>query len=93
MHNLPGAQKELIEDAKKEFADTGKLAIYEPCNCGSQVRHNNGGNYHDIEFLVKDGEKCFHKSDTTCELTEPAEWFEITEEQVNSIIEKNADWL
>ena len=30
----------------------------EPCDCGGQVRHNNGGNYHSIARLVtaSDGE-------------------------------------
>ena len=28
----------------------------EPCNCGDQVRHNNGGNYHRIARLVTVGD-------------------------------------
>ena len=27
--------------------------LEEPCNCGNQIRHNNGGNYHEIIKLIK----------------------------------------
>ena len=93
MHNLPSKQKELIEKAKAEFKETGKLNIYEPCNCGNRIQHNNGGNYHDEIYLAIDEGKYFRKDDTTCELTEPAEWYEITEADAMQCIEDNADWL
>ena len=38
---------------------TQTVELYEePCDCGSQVRHNNGGNYHAVARLVtvSDGE-------------------------------------
>ncbi len=43
---------------------------YEPCDCGSQIRHNNGGNYH-AEWIVSYDKKkhCFTFYDgSTCEL-------------------------
>lgn len=93
MHKLPSQQKEAIEKAKNEFKKNGKLTIHEPCNCGSQVRHNNGGNYHEIVKLAFDSNKFFRKYDTTSELTPEAEWNEITEEETYETIEQLADWL
>ena len=88
---LPSQQKERIEQAKETFHNTGKLTIEEPCNCGNQVMHNNGGNYHDIIHLAKDGGQVFIMEDTTSELEAPAEW-EICEDW-QKVIDKNSDWL
>ena len=93
MHNLPSEQKQAIKNAIAEFKEKGQLDIYEPCNCGSHIRHNNGGNYHDEIYLAKDDGKYFRKDDTTCELVEPAEWYEITEQEAFETIRENADWL
>jgi len=91
MHLLPSEQKIRIKDALAEFADKYSLTIYEPCNCSSRISHNNGGNYHQIIYLAKDGDKCFAKFDTTCELVPEAKWQECDDPRV--IIEENADWL
>ena len=72
MKLLPSEQKERAEKAIKKFEKTGELSIFEPCNCGSHIRHNNGGNYHQLIFLKKDGEKNYIKRDTTCELVADA---------------------
>ncbi len=93
MNNLPGEQKKLVEVAKAAFQKDGYLSIFEPCNCGSNIRHNNGGNYHDEIHLAHDGDKYFRKDDNTCEMTESEGWEECTFEQVQSTIEENADWL
>jgi len=33
------------------FKKKTKMLYREPCDCGSHIRHNNGGNYHRIERL------------------------------------------
>ena len=63
----------------------------EPCDCGSRISHNNGGNYHDEIYLHRDGDEVFVKYDTTCELTPPAEWEACKDWKL--VIEQNADWL
>jgi len=93
MNKLPSEQREAIEKAKAKFAETGRLTIGEPCDCGSHIRHNNGGNYHQIIHLASDGDGYFVKYDTTCELTPAPEWDEITQDKANKIIEDYADWL
>ena len=93
MYKLPTEKKEAIERALKQFKEEKRLSIYEPCNCGSQIRHNNGGNYHQEIYLAIDEGKYFRKDDTTCELTEPAEWYEITEGEAIQTIEDFSDWL
>jgi hypothetical protein len=90
MHLLPSEQKERVVEAIKEFEDSGELDISEPCDCGSRIRHHNGGNYHDKIYLQRDGE-VYVKYDTTCELTPPAEWEPC--EDWKSVIEQHADWL
>ena len=91
MHLLPSEQKERIEKAVKEFEESGSLSIFEPCNCGSHVRHNNGGNYHAEISLLRDTGQVFVRYETTCELTPEAEW-QIVDDW-HTVITQNADWL
>lgn len=91
MRLLPSERKESVDTAIQEFEESGKLSIFEPCNCGSQIRHNNGGNYHDEIYLRRDGDTVFVKRETTCELVPPAEWEEC--EDWREVIEENGDWL
>ena len=91
MHLLPSEQKAAIDAAIDHYRETGKLAIYEPCDCGSHIRHNNGGNYHEIIHLRTDGGRHFVKYASTCELSEPAEWE--TCEDPEAVIRENGDWL
>jgi hypothetical protein len=93
MTNLPAIQKRNSESAKALFRRTGELSIYEPCNCGSHIRHNNGGNYHEIISLAHSEGEYFIKRDTTCELAIPAEWEKISEDEAINAIEQYADWL
>ncbi len=98
MRLLPSEQEERIQEAIVRYAETGELVIGESCNCGSQTRHNNGGNYHEIIFLKRDNpwyhENHYVKYETTCELVEPAEWDRLKSvSETHKIIRDNADWL
>jgi len=95
MYNLPSVQKRKTEKAKAIFLREKSLVIYEPCNCGSQIRHNNGGNYHEIIYLVIDDGKYFIMSDSTSDFAPTPEWEELkgVEKEALSIIEEHADWL
>lgn len=88
---LPSEQKERIEKAVSDFNETGFLSIYEPCNCGSHVQHNTGGNYHDEIYLKRDSDVVFVKYETTCELVAPTKWQECVD--FEAVIRQNADWL
>lgn len=51
--------------------EAGKVVEFcEPCDCGSQVRHNNGGNYHQFLLIKKVNETYLIRWDDTCELTD-----------------------
>jgi len=91
MYLLPSEQKARAEEAIRQFREAGEVVICEPCDCGSHIRHNNGGNYHATIELKRDGEQVFVRYDTTCELTPPAEWEECTDPE--GVIRENADWL
>lgn len=91
MRLLPSERKEAEEKAISRFKEEGRLVIYEPCDCGSHVRHNNGGNYHEIITLQKDCKQVFVKYDDTCELTPDAEW-EPCDDPI-SVIREHGDWL
>lgn len=91
MYNLPSEQKKRVEKAIKEFKETGKFSIYEPCDCGSQVRHNNGGNYHEEIYLQMDEGQAYIKRTSTSEFEPPAEW-ELCEDW-EQVIKNNSDWL
>lgn len=88
---LPSEQKECIDQAIADFNETGSLSIYEPCDCGNRISHNNGGNYHDEIYLKRDSGEIFVKYDTTCELVAPAEWQEC--DDLEAVIRQNADYL
>ena len=91
MNLLPSEQEKAVEEAIKKYDETGKLNIFEPCNCGSHIRHNNGGNYHDEIYLWRDKEQHFVMYGSTCELDAPNEWEPC--EDPHAVIQENADWL
>ena len=91
MNLLPSEKKLRIDEAIRKFDETGSLSIFEPCDCGSRISHNNGGNYHDEIYLRHDSGENFVKFDTTCELTTRAEWQKCNNPE--AIIRQNADWL
>lgn len=91
MYLLPSEQKKRIIESISQFNETGELSIFEPCNCGNRVQHNNGGNYHDQIYLKMDTGQVFIKFDTTCELVPSAEW-EPCEDWIQ-VIKDNADFL
>jgi len=93
MRLLPSERKQKEGAAIKKFLQEKKLNIYEPCNCGNMIQHNNGGNYHEIITLIIDEGRYFVAYDTTFELDSPAEWEEINEEKALDIIKANSDWL
>lgn len=49
-----------------------KWRYAERCNCGSQIRHNNGGNYHDRAScrFDQDSQMFIMRSWSTCELVD-----------------------
>lgn len=91
MRLLPSEKNQAVESAIAEFDKTGELAILQPCDCGSRIRHNNGGNYHDEIYLRRDENIVFVKYETTCELVAPAEW-QICENP-HDVITSYSDWL
>jgi len=94
MRRLPSQTAAAVETAIWYFNRYGNLRLNEPCDCGAQVRHNNGGNYHAIVRLAKDGGQVFmRREDSTCELLAPAKWEPIGEDEALNYIREHADWL
>jgi len=91
MRLLPSEKEVMIKNAIATLEKYGELCIDEPCDCGSHVRHNNGGNYHTYITLRKDSGKTYVKYETSSELESPAEWGECDDPHL--IIRSNADWL
>lgn len=63
-------------------------SAYEPCNCGSHIRHNNGGNYHAKWFILYNKQKgVFEYMDSsTCELVDDKR-YPITEDELQQRLE------
>lgn len=91
MHLLPSERTKRIKKAISTLEETGRLSIFEPCDCGSHVRHNNGGNYHDQIFLRLDSGQMFVKYETTCVLVPPSEWNGCKDAE--DVIRNFSDWL
>lgn len=90
---LPSEQEKAIKKAKKRLYEKNYLYIEEPCNCGSHIQHNNGGNYHQIYEIKIDQNRYFVKDDCTSELEPPALWEETTKEKAEQLIFSCSDWL
>jgi len=93
MRYLPSKRKQKIAEAIAAARRDGKITLYEPCNCGWQIRHNNGGNYHERCSFVVDEGKWYKKVWSTCEFEEPAEWESSSWDEVVRFIESHADWI
>ena len=91
MNLLPSEQLQRVDQAIQEFKESGHLEIFEPCDCGSRIQHNNGGNYHQEITINRDGKAVFIKYETTCDLVARAEWQECND--LDSVIREFADWL
>ncbi len=91
MRLLPSQAAQAITEAIEQFNSTGQLTIYEPCNCGGQIRHNDGGNYHEVIRLAHDNGQDFVMYDSTSGLEAPAEWEPV--ENALPLIATYADWL
>lgn len=78
-----------INQAKERLARGVPVVIAEPCDCGDFVRHNNGGNYHEVITIKPVGEKLFAKFSSTCELVDDEDWVEV--DQI--IVDEYAHWL
>lgn len=92
MYLLSSERQKRIQEAMKTLERTGRLSIFEPCDCGSQIRHNCGGNYHSEIFLRRNSRKIFFvKFETSSMLAASAEWQECQDPK--AIIKENSDWL
>lgn len=93
LHKLPSEQQEAVKRAIAKLEKEKELYIEEPCDCGSHIRHNNGGNYHDWYDLKIDNGVYFIMEGSTCELESPSTWESATKEKVYQLIQDCADWL
>jgi hypothetical protein len=58
MKTLPSESQRKVKDALRRVAKKQQVILREPCDCEWQIRHNNGGNYHErvaFEFDRKKG--------------------------------------
>lgn len=74
---LPTEQTERQREILARFATDTVATLEEPCDCGMQIRHYNGGNYHKTIELRMDSGRCWMRRTTTCEYGPHAEWEEI----------------
>ena len=55
-----------------------KIKLSEPCDCGDHIRHNNGGNYHQIIDLESESGAFYKRSYDTADFKDIPEWEEIS---------------
>lgn len=75
MKLLPNQQTEAQLAALRGFINAGELHLDEPCDCNGQIRHNNGGNYHERIQVKADGGRYFVLLSSTSDY-DNAEWEE-----------------
>jgi hypothetical protein len=89
---LPSAQTTAQLKALRQLAESGKVELAEPCDCGGMVRHNNGGNYHQKLLVRMDGGKCWMAWDSSSEYAPAPGWKEVPfGEAIDKIAECAAD--
>ena len=59
-----------MKEAILGLHQSGRIDLDEPCNCGDQIRHNNGGNYHQWVVIDYDKDTYYLQIGDTCGLTE-----------------------
>jgi len=95
MKYLPSEQEKKIRKAIAMARRDRKITLYEPCDCGWQIRHNNGGNYHErVAFELDRKTKQWYKMVwSTCEFEPEPEWEPSSWDEVEAFIKSHADWL
>jgi len=73
-------------DYKSLLDNTGSLILRERCNCGDQVRHNNGGNYHEIIEITSDSAGYSIRRTDTSDFSKWSEPHIMDENYINKII-------
>jgi hypothetical protein len=92
MKLLPTKQTSAQQESFLSFFETGKLELREPCDCGSMIRHNNGGNYHRIVEFRLDAGKCWRTETFTGDYGPPDDWKEVEfSEAVDEIASLSAE--
>lgn len=74
---LPNQQTAAQGKALRKFFDAEVLTLCEPCDCGSQIRHNNGGNYHAEVSFRMDAGKCWRSQTFGGDYGPPDDWREV----------------
>jgi hypothetical protein len=74
------------------------LELYrEPCNCGSQIRHHNGGNYHSVDRLHligdEDGVYCSILEETTTREDFPGDRYDVLTFQDGEFRLEDEEWV
>jgi len=88
---VAGEQPDLRWADKAWLFQAGDLVICEPCDCGRHIRHNNGGNYHQIITLRENKGQWSVRYDDTYEFAPAAEW-QPCDDPI-AVIKEHADWL
>jgi hypothetical protein len=88
MRLLPSEQRQAQLDALRLFVESGYIACRQPCDCGSQIRHNNGGNYHEIVKFRIDGGMFWRSKTFTGDYAPADDWHKIA---LGDAIEEIAD--
>ncbi len=78
MKLLPSKQTTAQVTALRYLLDFAELTLREPCNCGSQPRHNNGGNYHEVISFKLDAGQVFRTETFTGDYGPPDDWKPVT---------------
>ena len=92
MRLLPSQKKARVEKALAELHANRCITVEEPCDCGSHIRHNNGGNYHQIMKFQEDSGRWYAQKDSTSQYYHPR-LRESTLAEAEEFIRSHADWL
>jgi len=82
-----------VEQILKQVENKGFAVLEEDCNCGLQIRHNNGGNYHQNVEYSKGTEpnEYYEQWDDSCELDGPNEPRQISYQEMRESIARSLE--
>ncbi len=80
--------KDINKQIQNILNNPGYYRWMEECNCGAMVRHNNGGNYHNILAVNYENNQWYLRQYDTCELKNQPDWEKVGIKEIREALKE-----